>query len=438
MFSRSSNRVHNRRAWVARLIAMAAILWSLPAQSQALPDSQQLPSFLSATAARLSALKLPDTVQVHGFATQGYMNSTGNNNVFGNSNQDSGSFGFREVGLNASVQLRSNLLISAQALHRHAGQGSQDIRLDYGLLDYKAYSGENTQFGIRLGRIKNPLGFYNDTRDVAHTRPSIMLPQSIYLDRTRNLAMASDGGHVYGETRTSKGDFFYQFGVVMPIVSGPQTEAAVLGSASSLPGNLTSQVSYIGRGMYEYDGGRVRLAVSGTQLNIGYDPARAFPGDLRAGSVLFTPVIFSAQYNAERWSLTSEYAIRHLEYSNFGVSALNLNFTGESYYFQGIYRFTPKWEGVIRYDAMYTDRNDRSGKDYAATHLTTPAYNRYAKDLTTGIRWNITPSFMLAAEHHYVNGTAWLAPLDNPNLSAGGSAHAQHWHLFAVQGSFRF
>jgi hypothetical protein len=438
MSSRLNSRANNPRTKLATLIAMLAMAWSLPAQSQVLPDNLKVPDFLSATAARMSALKLPDTVQVHGFATQGYLNSTGNNNVFGNSSQDGGTFGFREVGLNASIQLRPDLLISAQGLHRHAGYGSQDIRLDYGLIDYKAYSSENSQFGIRLGRIKNPFGFYNETRDVAHTRPSIMLPQSIYFDRTRNLAMAADGGHVYGETRTSKGDFFYQFGVAMPIVSGPPTtEAALLGSDRS--GHLTSDVSYIGRGIYEYDGGRVRLAVSGAQTNVGYSPGAAFPSDVRAGAIQFTPIVFSAQYNAERWSLTSEYAIRHVEYSKFGVAAFDsINMTGESYYFQGIYRFTPKWEGVIRYDALYTNRADRSGKDYAAAHPTGTSYSRFAKDITSGIRWNVTPSFMLAAEHHYVNGTAWLAPLDNSGAGTIAGNHAQHWHLFAVQGSFRF
>ncbi len=434
MYSKSNNSVSNRHTWAARLIAMSAILWSFPAQSQAFPDSQQLPSFLSATVTRMSALKLPDSMQVHGFATQGYLNSTGNNNVFGNSNQDSGTFGFREVGLNASVQLRPNLLISAQGLHRHAGVGSQDIRLDYGLVDYKAYSGENSQFGIRLGRIKNPLGFYNETRDVAFTRPSIMLPQSIYFDRTRNLAMAADGGHVYGETRTSKGDFFYQFGVVMPYVSGATTEAAVFGA--DRPGHLTSHVSYIGRGIYEYDGGRVRLGVSGAQTNVGYNRGA---DSLLSGQVQFTPIIFSAQYNAERWSLTSEYAIRHTVLNNFGALP-NSATTGESYYFQGIYRFTPRWEGVIRYDALYSDRDDRHGNAWAAARPpgVRDSHSRFAKDITSGVRWNVTPSFMLAAEHHYVNGTAWLAPLDNPGASSPAGNHSQHWHLFAVQGSFRF
>jgi len=432
MSSKSNSRANNSRTKIVTLIAISAIAWSFPAQSQVLPDNLKVPDFLSASAARMRALKLPDPVQVHGFATQGYLNSTGNNNVFGNSNQDSGTFGFREVGLNASVQLRPDLLISAQGLHRHAGVGSQDIRLDYGVIDYKAYSGETSQYGIRLGRIKNPLGFYNETRDVAHTRPSIMLPQSIYFDRTRNLAMAADGGHVYGENRTSKGDFFYQFGVVMPYVSGTTTEAAIFGSDRK--GHLTSQVSYIGRGIYEYDGGRVRLGVSAAQTNVGYSPGADI---LQAGSVQFTPIVFSAQYNAERWSLTSEYAIRHTVVSNFGLIA-NSATTGESYYFQGIYMFTPKWEGVIRYDALYSNRDDRHGYTYAAASPSTrDPHSRFAKDITSGVRWNVTPSFMLAAEHHYVNGTAWLAPLDNPGASSPGQ-HSQHWHLFAVQGSFRF
>ena len=43
-----------------------------------------------------------------------------------------------------------------------------------------------------------------------------------------------------------------------------------------------------------------------------------------------------------------------------------------------------------------------------------PAHNRFAKDITVGLRWNITPEFMLRAEYHRVNGTGWLSTLDNP------------------------
>lgn len=147
--------------------------------------------------------------------------------------------------------------------------------------------------------------------------------------------MASDGAQVYGESRNSWGDLNAQFGVVFPQAGDRSTELAILQGDRS--GNITPHLSYIGRLIYEYDGGRVRLAVSGAQVNTGYDAAQRDPFS-GLGTFQFTPIIFSAQYNTERWSLTSEYAIRHLERHDFGA-VRNLNVTGESYYFQGIYRF---------------------------------------------------------------------------------------------------
>ncbi len=115
-----------------------------------------------------------------------------------------------------------------QLLSRQAGESSKGgIRIDYGFLDYTAITSEAKEFGVRLGRIKNPFGFYNDTRDVPFTRPSILLPQSIYFDRARNLAMASDGVQFYGESRNDWGDITGQFGVVFPQVEDKNTEAAI-------------------------------------------------------------------------------------------------------------------------------------------------------------------------------------------------------------------
>jgi len=148
----------------------------------------------------------------------------------------------------------------------------------------------------------------------------------------------------------------------------------------------------------------------------------------------FTPLILSAQYNAERWSITSEYALRMFQLQDFGISAFEQKFTGESIYLQGTYRFTPKWEAMLRYDLQFTDRTDRNGKKYAAAGAKRLAHSRFAKDLTIGLRWNVTPSIMLATEYHRVNGTAWLSNLDNPD----GTHAKQHWNLFSFQASYRF
>lgn len=375
------------------------------------------------------AQKLPQNLQIHGFASQSWLKSSGNN-VFGKSASDSGSFDFRELGLNASMRPLTNLQFSAQMLSRTAGEGSPgNLRLDYGFVDYAFLSDESKQLGIRLGRMKNPLGLYNDTRDVPFTRPSILLPQSIYFDRTRKLAIAADGVHLYGEHRSDIGNVSFQIGAVRPLVRGAETEVALLGHDMS--GHLTPDISYVGRGIYELDEGRLRFSFSGTQLNLNYSPTSVDP--LGAGSIRFTPLIFSAQYNAEHWSLTSEYALRHFEYKNFGISQLNLDFFGESYYLQGTYRFNPEWEAIVRYDVLHTDSDDRSGKKWAAA-TGRPAHNRFARDITVGLRWNITPSFMLRAEYHRVNGTGWLSALDNPN----SEERSQDWDLFSILGSYRF
>lgn len=369
-------------------------------------------------------------LQVHGFLSQGYIKTTGNN-VFGHSN-NSGSFDFREIGLTASLRPLPGLQLSGQLLHRRAGEGSDGgIHIDFGFLDYNFINMPEVELGVRLGRMKNPFGFYNDTRDVPFTRPSILLPQSIYFDRTRNLALASDGVQLYGESRTDWGNITIQLGAAFPQVDDKDSETSIFGHTTPVRGELKSRISYIGRILYELPDGRLRLAVSSAQLNVGYDPSQ---NDIfESGSFRFSPLILSAQYNAERWSITSEYALRYSRRHGFGNPRLDQSSTGDSFYLQGIYRFLPNWEAVLRYDLLFANKKDRNGKKFSAAS-SHPAYSQYARDLTVGLRWNITPSIMLSTEYHRINGAAWLSPLDNPDIDSA----EKNWNLFAAQISYRF
>ncbi len=154
-----------------------------------------------------------DGLQIHGFLSQGYIR-TSSNRVFGHSEGD-GSLDFIEAGVNASWTPLPQLQLAAQGLFRRAGAGHEhDFELDFGLIDYALLSTADRQLGFRLGRIKNPLGLYNDTRDVAFTRPSILLPESIYLDSLREQFVSSDGALVYGELRSRWGDFSLEVGPV--------------------------------------------------------------------------------------------------------------------------------------------------------------------------------------------------------------------------------
>ena len=51
-----------------------------------------------------------------------------------------------------------------------------------------------------------------------------------------------------------------------------------------------------------------------------------------------------------------------------------------------------------------------------------------------GMRFDLTPSIMLRAEYHHVNGTAWLPLQDNPDLTR----LRREWDLYALLVAFRF
>ncbi len=371
---------------------------------------------------------LDGSVQVHGFASLTLVN-TSDNNFFGQSD-DRISKDYSEIGLNASWRLLPDLQVSAQVLsHRAGGTDDGGPRLDYGLLDWTALSSENGRGGIRLGRVKAAYGLYNKTRDVPFTRPSIVLPQSIYFERTRNLTVSADGADVYVERFGESGNLSASFIYGQPQADTEAAEVALVGL--NRPGHVDSKPATDFQILYDGFGGQYRLALTVARLNLRYKPGI---GDvLQDGKFKLTPVILSAQYNAENWSLTSEYAFRRTSVSDFGPFFYNSKADGRSYYLQATYRFVPQWEALLRYDAYYADIDDRNGKNFsAATGL--PGFSRFAKDWTVGLRFDVTPQVMLRLEAHRVNGTGFLAAQDNPEARA----LRQYWDNVMLQASFRF
>lgn len=367
-------------------------------------------------------------LQLHGFLTQGVV-ITSDNNFLGQSNNKA-STDFREIGVNASLRPTSDLQLSVGLLSHKAGATDNgEIRLDYGLIDWTISSSEQGRSGVRLGRVKNAYGLYNKTRDVAFTRPSILLPQSIYMERTRNLTVSADGAELYLDRYGEAGSLFVTFSLGQPQVGSEASKVAFIGLAPN--GRFESKLMPIFQISYEGDGGKYRFGFTSVRIDASYNPGL---GDvLQAGRLKFTPKIFSAQYNAERWSLTGEYALRPALLQNFGPNMPNSHNDGQSYYIQGSYRLAPKWEALLRYDVLYTDGKDRDGQAYAAaTHR--PGFSRFSKDWTTGVRFDLTPELMLRAEYHRVDGTAYLPAQDNPDPRI----LERRWDMFMLLGSFRF
>jgi|SRR5579859_2317380 len=132
-------------------------------------------------------------VQVHGFASQGFVYTDHNNWLSMNTNDGSGAM--TDMGLNMSSQLTDRLRVGAQIYDRNVGRfGQWHPSLDWAVADYHF----SNWLGIRGGKVKTTLGLYNDSQDLDFLHVFAFLPQSIYPTDLRDTTIAHTGGDVYG------------------------------------------------------------------------------------------------------------------------------------------------------------------------------------------------------------------------------------------------
>jgi hypothetical protein len=363
-------------------------------------------------------------LQIHGFLTQAYVKTTGNQ-FFGDS--EDGSFDFRELGVNASYRFSPKLLASAQLLSRYAGEmydGS--LTVDYAQLDYQLQMDESKRIGLIAGRYKNPFGFYNETRDVAATRPGIFMPQAIYWDRVRNMVLSNDGLQLYAERISGLHRFNLQLiaGKTPIDENVEKTYIAPMLNADMEQDGFT----YGGRLLYEWDGGRVRLALSNAILKLD-----AKTSILPPGTVDIDYWVLSAQYNDGPWRLTAEYMEEPLNYRGFSGLLDAGDTTVNGYYLQGDYRLRDDWEIMLRYEESHYDKDHPDGTENSRMTGLPPRFF-YSKLWTLGLLWEPREQVMVRAEFSRINGAIFLSNLENPLPNET----TKDWNLFSLLVSYSF
>lgn len=365
--------------------------------------------------------------QVHGYAAQGFVLSK-HNDFFGDSTD--GSFDYYEAGINAAVQLSPKLILAAQAAVRDAGISDDgSARLDYALADYRLVSEATTQAGLRAGKVKNALGFYNETRDVVFTRPSILLP-SVYSDNQnqRSLIFTAPGAQVYGGTFVGQHELSFS-GTVNAERDVRESDERLL-IQLGVPFDLRIGDSWNAQIMDSLDGGKWQFAFSyfegqfrmSTPINV----IGRFDVDLN---------VFSARYNAERFTVTAEYVIIGNEnlLKLRGTPILRQSVEADGGYLQAEYRIDPKWTVMTRMDSFYRNRHDRSGREFAAANPGADRRSQVSHDFTIGINWRPDEHWGVWAEHHWINGTASLQGLENPP-----PVRDQRWSMLMLMAGYKF
>lgn len=385
---------------------------------------------LLAAPAAFAASDDPFRFELHGFATQGYV-KTDANSFFGDS--ENGSFDFREIGVNLALEPTARLRLSGQLLSRRAGEmysGSPEV--DFLLADYTLASTDVGTASLIAGRIKNPLGIYNETRDVAFTRPGVFVPQEVYFDKVRNLIMSSDGVALAATWYPQDITVDLHLAVAQPRVDD-NIEAGFLGQVWQ--GDLEpTGASYVANLSFATARDRLKAGFSLASTRLRFTPG---PADmLTSGEIDILYTITSLQYLTGNWTFTTEYMMEPVDWDGFTFTPFeNASGVAEGYYAQAQWQASERFELMLRYGEAYADRSDRSGRRAESdSGGFLPAHSRYSRILSVGARWDFSPNLMLRAEIQNHDGSFVLSTRENPRTDLISS----RWTLFALSLSYRF
>jgi hypothetical protein len=366
--------------------------------------------------------------QFQAFAAQGFV-LTDHYDYFGDS-QD-GELDYHELGASVAFQFVPNLTASAGVFLRDAGTADDDEpRLNFALVDYRVLSSPAFDLGIRAGRVKNPHGFYNETRDVVFTRPSILLPESVYIETqgTSKLLYSADGGQLYGNG--SVGDHMLSFTSTLAMDRElDRQEKRLLINLGDIPSEL--EITRFWNARLADAFGDWRLSYTHTHIEFGLDTPDAFAIE---GDFEVNLDVFSVGWEGARWSFTAEYMLAANKIMNLTIGGDTIRSTNRSDggYLQAQFRLDPRWTLLARYDANFADRSDRSGRDFAR-ETGERRFAAYAHDFVLGANWRTERHWGIWGEVHVSNGTLNVPALENDDFSK-----RRWWPMLMLMAAYRF
>lgn len=415
-----------RKSLIKALFGLLLLITSLAQLANAKPDS-------SATVDSNSWL---DDIKWHGFLSQNFV-MTDENDFLGSSSD--GSFKSNEAGLNGSWRQSESLQFSIQGLYKQIGNAKpKGTRLDYAIMDWRYLDSFSHGAGVRLGRLKNPYGFFNETRDVAETNISILLPESIYIDYLSQLLHSSDGAGVYSHHETQSGTFAINAQLGRPILND-QITSTLVGNPNT-EGDISNARGGFARLSYENGSGLWRSALSYIHFSGDFSPADSDPGFLQDGTITIEQLMLSLELNWKDWQFISEIQRRDVQAEDIFAFNDHIVEKGLFYYLQVVYMPDPFWKIYLRRDEAFRFKNDRHGREYLANaqalnpFTDTQHHAAFAKDTTLGFRYSPSFEWSFAMEVHQIDGTFWLPNIENPDLAN----QQRYWNMFLAQVAYRF
>ena len=386
--------------------------------------------------------RISEKIQLNGFISQGYIYST--HNDFIPQASEYGSYEFSEAGLTFSVDVSEKLRLGFQLLARDFGpSGNYRIFLDWGFADYRF----SKAFGIRVGKIKAPLGFYNEVRDTDPLFPMVILPQSIYDEAFRPVFIAYSGIGIYGKLNIGAGELNYHLfsgsvdhpgdaPYLMQIRNAVNRGIAQTGMSMS-PLVMDTQLFYGGRLIWNTPINGLRLGGSYAFLKAKYHGSLSIPMsspvEVFGSMKLKKFFLLSGEWAIGNFTLTTEYMelppLIHLDL--FGQNILLTEETQQGWYIMGSYVFADRMTLYAYYDRFLSDKDDPEGNNTALMGLEN--FFGWQKDMVLGARYDINFNWTVKVEYHFIDGVAKSAVFFPSLLNT-----KQKWNMLALKMSYNF
>jgi hypothetical protein len=365
-----------------------------------------------------------EELKVHGFVAQGIIQAQDSNFV---QNDGDVSLKLTEVGLNASYKINNQLRVAGQGVYLNGGNRyPEGGRVDYLFVEWQLLSNADWQLKLQLGRNKNYHWLYSSTRDVPHTRPSIILAQSMYFDAFRDFALGVDGIVAVVNTQNDWGEWDFNFSYGSTPVSEKQRNR-LLGINAN--GELEHDKDVQGSVYWRPKLSQWQFGLSLLDVQFSYQAAN---NDIFSSGVSKTERInLHFLYQGENWEFASELVREKPELNGLFTPDYNVKYTSEGGYIQSRYFLNPQVTLMTRLDIYDRDKNDRSGiKLEQISNGTIPRYFAYMDQLTLGLTWKFAKNMQLQSEYHKVKGTGHLAPYLIPNTEFNDH---EYWDMWAIQ-----
>ena len=357
-----------------------------------------------------------EDLEISGFLSQGFTKSDPNSFIHDHSD---GTFEFNEVGINFRISMSDKIDAGLQFLMYDFGElGNNKPSLDWANVSYH----HRDWLGFRAGKLKMPLGLYNETRDIDFLRTFIFLPSSIYIENWRDAYSGMNGIGLYGSLPNG---FSYQL----------QTGGMNIAPDSGYGDTWTGQ----GLAVEEYDVENISTAALRWRSQFGltlmgsmvYNKMNVwsyFFEEKISGPYLFsegfiyqrkdyiiTNKVLSAEYTISDFTFAAEFMrTEHKYWTRYKSTFIPTGVTStsdwsssdreqESYYISASYAVLDWLELGTYYSVLYYNRKDKKGDFFANVNY--PRHQAWHKNLALASKIEIAENLYLKFEYQYIDGT---------------------------------